>query len=223
MVLLASGLATLNDILNSSAEKLLQLLGNERRAKSLVGAISTAIGFTPDRLASTHARVAKELGISEIITACNDGLGADYEIAIGKLLKRISELKITAFDNGKRQNVPDLLVELGGVALLIECKTCIKKPPLINKDEAFAVLQKACDFRGEIHRVTLGKPSFDEHSKIKAQGSPMITLVEHRTFLEVVLRVLSGKASAEQFVDWIKTPGVAEINRMPGEVTSAIS
>jgi hypothetical protein len=39
-----------------------------------------------------------------------------------------------------------------------------KKPPLIAKEEAFAVLQKAADYDVGMKRITLGKPEFDEHS-----------------------------------------------------------
>lgn len=68
-------------------------------------------------------------------------------------------------------------------------------------------------------RVTLGKPAFDEHSKMKAQGSPVITLTEHKIFLEAVLRVLSKGASPKEFVDWLATPGISELNRLPGVAT----
>ncbi len=219
MALAASGFGSLQDIVNSTVDKLMAILRNETRVKSLVGAISSAIGFGSDRLAGAHGKVAKELGIAELVDECDKALGNFYEAAIAKLLARVPDWKFSILDDGKRQNVPDILLEFGEHALLIECKTCTKKPPLINKEDAFAVLQKACDFDPKIRRVTLGKPGFDEHSKLKAQGSPTITLVEHRTFLEAVLRVLSKKTTAAEFVDWLGTPGVSELNRMPGEPT----
>ncbi len=219
MALLASGFGNLQDIVNSTAEKLMEILRNETRVRSLVGAISSALGFGSDRLAGTHSKLAKELGIAEIMEECDNALGTAYEAAVAKLLMKVSDWKVSVIDDGKRQNVPDILLELEGWALLIECKTCTKKPPLINKEDAFAVLQKACDFDPKIGRVTLGKPMFDEHSKLKAQASPAITLVEHRTFLEALLRVLSGNATAAEFVEWLGTPGVSELNRMPGEPT----
>lgn len=222
MALLSSGLASLHDIANSTAEKLMGILRNETRVKSFIGAISSAIGLGSDRLANVHSRVAKELGIAEVVKECDEALGLDYEVAITNLLRRTRDWKVTVLDDGKRQNVPDFLLELGAHSLLIECKTCTKKPPLINKEDAFAILQKASDFDPKMRRVTLGKPGFEEHSKLKAQGSPAITLVDHRTFMEAVLRVLSGKATATEFIEWLGTPGMSDLNRLPGTPTFAV-
>lgn len=219
MALLASGLTSLQDIANSTAEKLKEILRHDTRVKSFIGAISNAIGLTSDRMANFHGKIAKGLGIEEIVKECDIALGQEYEAAIAKLLRRNTAWKVTVLDDGKRQNVPDLLLELESHKLLIECKTCTKKPPLINKEDAFAVLQKASDFELEICRVTLGKPGFDEHSKIKAQASPTVTLTDHRTFMEALLRVFSGKATAAEFVEWLGTPGLSDLNRLPGRPT----
>lgn len=219
MALLSSGLASLHDIANSTAEKLMGILRNETRVKSFIGAISSAIGLGSDRLANVHSVVAKELGIAEVVKECDETFGREYEVAITKLLLRVAGWKVTVLDDGKRQNVPDILLELGSHALLVECKTCTKKPQLINKEDAFAVLQKASDFDPKMHRITLGKPGFEEHSKVKAQASPSITLVDHRTFMEAILRVLSGKATPEEFVEWLGTPGLSDLNRLPGKPT----
>jgi helicase len=219
MAILASGLTSLHDIANSTAEKLKGILRNDTRVKSFIGAVSSAIGFGSDRMANVHGRVAKELGIEEIVKECDEALGQDYEVAIIKLLGRKAEWKVTVLDDSKRQNVPDILLELGQHKVLIECKTCTKQPPLINKGDAFAVLQKASDFDPQMRRVTLGKPGFEEHCKIKAQASPTITLADHRTFMEAMLRVLSGKATAIEFVEWLGTPGLSDLNRLPGKPT----
>ncbi len=129
---------------------------------------------------------------------------------------------VTELDDGKRQNVPDLLLAFKKKALLLECKTCTKSPALISKDEAFAVLQKATDFDAAIRRVSLGKPDFDEHSKLKAQSSTDITLVQHAVFMEAVLRVHAGSISPEQFIEWLSKPGVAEVQRLPGKATHVL-
>ena len=122
-------------------------------------------------------------------------------------------------DDGIRQNVPDLLVELGGKQILLECKTCTKSPPLIKKEEAWAVIQKAADFDTVMRRVTLGKPAFDETSKRKAAAAQDITLVEHGVFVEGLLRVHAGTLPASEFLDWLSCPGVAEIDRLGGTPT----
>jgi helicase len=128
---------------------------------------------------------------------------------------------VKTIDDGTRQNVPDLLIELGKVRILIECKTCSKSPPLIKKEEAWAVIQKAADFDNGMRRVTLGKPAFDETSKKKAAASSDITLVEHSVFIEGLLRVHAGSMAPGEFLSWLGTPGLAEMDRLRGVATYA--
>ena len=223
MALLAQGITTFEQILTTAKDKLLGILRNERRMQSLLTAMSTSIGFQTDRYASVHLIVAGKLGLSEVVSACNDALGTDYEKAIQRLLEAESRWAITVLDDGKQQNVPDLLIRLGDRSVLLECKTTTKRPPLIKKEEAFAVLQKAIDFDKTFRRVTLGKPGFDEHSKDKVQASIDVTLVEHSVFMEGVLRVLAGAITPDAFLDWLSTPGLAELDRLSGAQTMEIA
>lgn len=70
-----------------------------------------------------------------------------------------------------------------------------------------------------MRRVTLGKPAFDETSKKKAAASKDITLIEHSVFMEGLLRVHGGTLSATDFVSWLGSPGVAELERLGGSPT----
>jgi helicase len=219
MALIAQGIMRLQDILATTKDSLTQLLRSDRRAQALLDAASSSIGYGPSRFTATHERVAKKLGIGQVVDACNQALGVDYEKAIMKLLQIETGWVVTALDDGKRQNVPDLHIQLGKTGVLIECKTCSKSPPLIKKEEAWAILQKAADFDQAMRRVTLGKPQFDETSKKKAAASHDITLVEHTLFVEGLLRVHAGTLSANEFLNWISTPGVAELERLGGTPT----
>lgn len=219
MALFAQGLATFDAILSSGKDKILAVLRNERRTDALLEALTSSIAFGGERYARIHQAVAATLGLSEIVRRCEEEIGVDYEEAIKSLLESESQWVITVLDDGKQQNVPDLLIRLGDHAILLECKTTTKKVPLIKKEEAFAVLQKAVDFDNSFHKVTLGKPAFDEHSKKKVQAAKDITLVEHAAFMEGVLRVLSGSVSPEEFLSWLSCPGLAEIDRLGGERT----
>ena len=221
MALLAQGIRTLHDVLNTARDRLVQVLRNERRADALVTAASSMTGVAPERMASTHLKRGRELGVESLVVACNQKLGEDYEQAVLELLEQELRWTVTVLDDGVRQNVPDLLITMPGIQILLECKTCTKSPPLIKKEEAWAVLQKAADFEPHMRRVTLGKPAFDETSKAKAAGAKDITLVEHAVFIEGVLRVLSGTVQPEHFLSWISTPGVAEIERLDGIPTYA--
>ncbi len=222
MALLENGLATFDDILSIAKDKLVKILRSEPRTSMFLAAVANAIGFGANRLATAQMRVAKGLGLEQAVEDYNAKLGTDYETAVLKLLQAESSWAVTHLDAGKRQNVPDILVVFGDLSVLIECKTCTKRSTLIKKEEAFAVQQKASDFDPKIRRVTLGKPAFDEHSKIKAQASPDITLVEHAVFLEGILRLHSGSISPKDFLTWLGTPGVTEIDRLSGRPTYAV-
>lgn len=219
MGLIAQGIATLHDVLGTARDKLVQLLRSEPRAQALIDAVSSTMGLGPSRLAAAHHRTGQELGIERQVKACDDALGKDYEDAIAALMRIEAAWAVTILDDGIRANVPDLLIELGAQQVLLECKTCTKSPALIKKEEAWAVIQKAADFDPAMRRVTLGKPAFDETSKKKAAASKDITLVEHSVFMEGLLRVHGGTLSAVEFMAWLATPGVAELERLGGSPT----
>lgn len=219
MGLIAQGIATLHDVLGTAKDKLVQLLRSEPRAQALLDAVSSTVGLGPSRLAAAHLKTGQELGIERQVKACDDTLGTEYEVAIAALLRVEAAWAVTVLDDGTRPNVPDLLIELGAQQILLECKTCTKTPALIKKEEAWAVMQKAADFDRAMRRVTLGKPAFDETSKKKAAASQDITLVEHSVFMEGLLRVHGGTLSAADFMSWLGTPGVAELERLGGSPT----
>jgi helicase len=219
MGLIAQGIATLHDVLGTAKDKLAQLLRSEPRAQALIDAVSSTVGLGPSRLAAAHLKAGKELGIERQVKACDDALGRDYEVAVATLMRIEAAWTVTVLDDGKRPNVPDLLIELGAAQALLECKTCTKSPPLIKKEEAWAVVQKAADFDRTMRRVTLGKPAFDETSKKKAATSKDITLVEHSVFMEGLLRVHSGTLTPADFMTWLGSPGVAELERLGGSPT----
>lgn len=216
IALLRQGIKTLDQLLTSAVEQISSIVGSDRRTTALLSAVSQCLGFGGDRLRRVHAELAAKLGLAEQIEHCATALGNDYEVAIMRLLETVRHWNITAIDDGKRQNVPDLMLTLGTKSMLIECKTTTKNPPLIKKDEAFAVLQKSVDFEGSFYRVTLGKPGFDEHSKKKVQAAKDVTLLEHEVFVEGFLRVYAGKISAQDFFEWIARPGLTEIERLGG-------
>lgn len=219
MGLIAQGIATLHDVLATTKDRLVQLLRSEPRAQALLDAASSAVGLGPSRLAATHQKVGHALGVEKLVKSCNEFLGTEYERAIVDLLLVESTWVVTTVDDGTRQNVPDLLIELGEYQILLECKTCTKLPPLIKKEEAWAVIQKGSDFDPAMRRVTLGKPAFDELSKKKAAASQDITLVEHSVFMEGLLRVHGGSLTPSDFLAWLGTPGVAELDRLRGVAT----
>ena len=222
MALVSCGTRTFQDVEDLGIDRLTQILHSRRRAEALLAAIGTQTGFGTNRLSSVHNRLAERLGIKDVVSACTKSMDTEYEDAIVSLLTQETRWKVTVLDDGRRQNVPDVLLEVDKVAALIEIKTASKKSGLIKKEAAFAVLQKATDFGEEMVRVTLGKPHFDETSKSKASVSHEITLVEHTTFLEAILRVLMGNIDPMVFVEWLTKPGEAEFKRIPGTPTNLL-
>ncbi|HTQ38186.1 MAG TPA: DEAD/DEAH box helicase [Pirellulales bacterium] len=219
MTLIANGLKTVMDVISAKKEQLVKLLGGEQRADALVAALSDSFDGASANFEGMHLQLGREIGVEEKVAKCNQALGVEYDEAIYDLLKEELNWAVDKLDDGKRQNVPDIQLVLGDTALLIECRTVTKKPPLIAKEEAFAVLQKASDFDQKMNRVTLGKPEFDEHSQKKAAASPSITLVRHDVFMEGLMRVLTGRLTPCDFVNWLAEPGVTDLSRLPGTPT----
>jgi helicase len=219
MALVKRGFHTLQDVLQAGSDQLLDILKSSLRVAALQKGIEVTTGHNSSAMHSAHMRVAKELGAESLVERCYAENGTAYEKAVHDLLVYTKAFTVTVIDDGKRQNVPDFLVQLGSVEVLIECKSATKNPALINKEDAWAVIQKATDFDQKMRRITLGKPAFDETSKRKAAASTDLTLIENGVFVEAVLRLLQKTLSPEEFMAWITTPGVSELERLPGDIT----
>lgn len=219
MALVANGLRTIHDVLAASKDKLVELLRSEERAQALMDALSRSTGLSESRLHYVQSSIARQIGLEDLVRRAQETVGVDYERAITELLRVETAWSVTVLDDGVRQNVPDLLIKLGHLEVLLECKTSTRSPGLIKKEEAWAVLQKAADYSPSMRRVTLGKPAFDETCKKKVASSSDIVLVEHSAFIEGLLRVLTGTLSAEEFLSWLMKPGLAEIDRLGGKPT----
>ena len=219
MALVANGGTTFEEIEDLGAERVSAILRSHSRAEAFFAAISEHTVFGPNRLASGHDQLAKRLGVRKMVAACAKSMDREYEKTIVRLLRMEMSWAVTVLDDGRRQNVPDVLLKLGDIAVLLEMKTASKSSGLIKKEAAFAVLQKAADYSEEMARVTLGKPHFDEMSKSKVAASRELTLVEHVTFVEALLRVLAGEIESTEFLAWLTEPGEAEFERIPGKPT----
>ncbi len=222
MVLLAQGFSSFTDILSVPLEKLVELVRNRTRAESLLAAIGDTVGQEYSRSQKLHESIAQSLGIKATVQECNEKFNTEYEDAILKLLEVEQSWQVRKLDDGKAQNEPDIMVTLGDASVIIECKTATKKPPLVSKEDAWAVLQKAGHYDKNIPRITLGKPGFDETSKKKAAAASDISLVEHSAFMEGLLRVHAGAITPTEFLEWLSAPGLVETDRLSGLKTYEI-
>lgn len=214
------GVTTFEDVEGLGVERLTEIVGSRQRAEALLAAVGQEIDVTPNRYYSVHEKLAARLGVEELVRDCAELMEKQYEDAIVRLLKTEKSWDVSVRDDGKRQNEPDIFLRLEDRAVLLEVKTATKRTGLVGKEAAFAVLQKGSDYDQNIFRVTLGKPTFDETSKVKAAASDKITLVEHVPFLEGVLRVLAKNITAKEFLSWLVEPGEAEFQRLPGTATN---
>lgn len=217
MALVRQGLSSLHDVLYAGPKKLLEVLKHSIRVTELLKGVAATTGHSQNHMQAAHIRVAESFKIKPIIQRCYSDLGLEYEAAVRELLGASGVISVSVVDNGTRQNVPDLLLRVGELEALVECKATSKSPALISKEDAWAVAQKGSDFDPMVRRVTLGKPAFDEALMKKAAASSEVTLVENGVFIEAVLRVIGGSVSAEEFMVWLTAPGVAELERLPGK------
>jgi helicase len=211
MILVSNHLSDMNTLIEQDIDHISKLVGNKKRAESLVEAVSN---YFPHKLSlwkQKHLKRAPE-NYKQLLLDSYDKTGDDYEAPIEELL-RLLEWKITKLDDGKRQGVPDFIIEFSNKTILLECKTKVKRQVPIDTDDAFAVLTKGIDFEAT-HSITLGKPDFNSHSKEKATASSKITLLAHHCFIEAIIQFLEQKQTTETVFNWLLIPGVASIEKL---------
>lgn len=220
LALSRAGLSDPEMIINADPLILEKVLQHRVRVDRLVEALQKAQNRPYEHARRRQVMLAAEIGLEQLVHEAYDLFGNDYEIPIEQLLRLEPSWKVTKLDDGKRQGVPDFLIQSGSSTAVLECKTCIKKPPAISKDEAFAVLIKAANIDAKTRRVTLGKPGFDTFSEAKACGSSEVTLVRHADFIDAILMLRSGRVAADEVFKWLVEPGVAEIERIEAQCWS---
>lgn len=213
LTLMRANLYEPEKILATSIDDLATILSNKERASLLVAAVQSSENDPYKRAELLHMRFGKTLGLEALIFDLYAKFGNDYETPVESILRLESAWEVQKLDDGVRQGVPDFMITMRGRSAVLECKTAIKKPPQINKEDAFAVLHKAANI-ANVHKITLGKPGFDTFSESKACASIDITLLRHSYFVEAMLLLRAGSVSPEDVFDWLLTPGVAEIERL---------
>lgn len=210
MALVAKGIYEPNTIVNTTLEKLKDILESEDRARFLLEAISKLFSKKISYWKNLHIRKAKELGCdTKLIEASYEKVGTEYEDPISCIAKEFG-WGVEKLDSGKRQGVPDLMLTCNNSSILLECKTKDKDDATIKKEDAFAVLTKGVDINAD-HFATIGKPDFCSFSKSKAGGSNKITLIPHFAFVEAYLLWKKGEVSSDQVFKWLLTPGLASV------------
>lgn len=213
LALRKAGFSAPEQIVSADFAALEKVLANTERTKRLLTAIEQSENDPVKRAYKLHSKFANGLGLGQLIGDLYEKIGNDYEVPVEKILRLETAWEVIKLDDGVRQGVPDFMISLNGRSAVLECKTTVKKPPMINKEEAFAVQHKATDIEN-VHKITLGKPAFDTFSESKACGSVEITLLRHSDFVEAMLLLRSGSVNAAKVFEWMVEPGVAELERL---------
>lgn len=216
MELASRGWSTFKAVIGARPAELLEVLKSAVRVEAFVQSMGATADSGSETFKSAHIRIAGYLGFEEVMERCYSEVGTGYEKAILELLKQHAAFEVNVVDDGKRSNVPDLLLKSGDLEAVVECKTSAKRHGLVSKEDAWAVVQKATGFDPNLRRVTLGKPGFDESAKNKVALSTELTLVENEAFLEGILRFILKEIDSGAFMAWLCAPGLAEIERLPG-------
>jgi helicase len=211
MILVSNNLSDMNTLLEQDIDIISNLMSNQQRAESLMEAISS---YFPHKLSLWKKRHLQRVSenYKPLLSDSYDKTGDDYEVPVKELLN-LFEWKVTKLDDGKRQGVPDFIIEFDGKSILLECKTREKRQVPLDTSDAFAVLTKALGISAN-HLITLGKPDFNSHSKEKAVADNKITLLAHYCFIEAVVQFLEGKQTTETIFNWLLISGVASIDKL---------
>ena len=217
MKLVAENLIEPNVLVKADLHVVSRVLESEERARALVDAIGRRFSTSFEYWKARHIREAGDLDpASDLVARCYGAIGHEYEDTVEAILSEVG-FEVTKLDKGKRQGMPDFLIEFGAGSAIAECKTKVSDDATISKDDAFAVLTKSADIDAQ-KLITIGKPDFDAFSKSKAAGSKRITLVPHSSLIEAYIQCKMGALSIDQFFVWITRPGVAESWMLPGRV-----
>ena len=123
VALLKAKLSDRDAILQADLKLLETLLNSKERVDKLIEAIKQSIPNQFEKSKRLHISDAKELGIDALVVAAYERNGGDYEVPVEALLRLDQNWKITKLDDGKRQGVPDFMIEYMGLAVVLECKT----------------------------------------------------------------------------------------------------
>ncbi len=140
MILVSNNLNDMETLLENDIEFITTLMGNRQRAENLVEAVSS---YFPNKLSIWKNRHIKRVSddLKQLISDSYDKTGDDYEVPIETLLK-LFNWNVKKIDDGKRQGVPDFIIELNHETILLECKTKVKRQVPLDTNDAFAVLTK---------------------------------------------------------------------------------
>jgi helicase len=197
MDLLNAGYDDLTKIVEADDGKLAAVLRDPAKASNLKLGAARYIDRSSQSTLATHSLRSQKFGLEEIVKRVYEKLGLQFEAAVVDLLLAVGA-KAQMLDERKVQGCADILLFSANGNIQIECKT--RERGLVTNSEAFEVLGKTVVGQKPVAFVTIGKPGFVDVA-IKNSYSTFVTLMNHKTLVETVIRVSEKKKTLDELIE----------------------
>ncbi|MDF2956317.1 MAG: Replicative superfamily II helicase [Candidatus Alkanophagales archaeon MCA70_species_2] len=203
MLLADAGYTSLESLINAKIDDLEKVKGIDRKlATTIKEHIEQFIEDKMERKRQYFIRRAKELGRdSTIIERLFTETGDNFSEVCAELFN--DHFKIPCkFIGNLSLHEPDLLIEVEGGKIVVECKRKIGNK-FVSATEAEEILGKGAKYN-PIAKVTIGYPDFEDVAKQNADRTK-ITLTTHVALAEMLLAFWERKISQEEIIEILKS------------------
>jgi len=203
MLLADAEYISLESLINAKIEDLENVRGISRKlAITIKKHIEQFIKSKMERKRQYFIRCAKEFGRdSTIIERLFSETGDNFSKVCAELFN--DYLKIPCkFIGNLSLHEPDLLIEVEGGKIVVECKRKIGNK-FVSATEAEEILGKGAKYN-PIPKATIGYPDFEDVAKQNADMTK-ITLITHVSLAEMLLAFWERKISKEKIIEILKS------------------
>jgi len=203
MLLADAGYTSLESLINAKIEDLENVRGiSKKLATTIKEHIEQFIKSKMERKRQYFIRRAKEFGRdSTIIERLFSETGDNFSKVCAELFN--DYLKIPCkFIGNLSLHEPDLLIEVEGGKIVVECKRKIGNK-FVSATEAEEILGKGAKYN-PISKATIGYPDFEDVAKQNADMTK-ITLITHVSLAEMLLAFWERKISQEKIIEILKS------------------
>ncbi|MCW3135162.1 MAG: DEAD/DEAH box helicase [Methanophagales archaeon] len=203
MLLADAEYISLESLINAKIEDLENVRGISRKlAITIKKHIEQFIKSKMERKRQYFIRCAKEFGRdSTIIERLFSETGDNFSKVCAELFN--DYLKIPCkFIGNLSLHEPDLLIEVEGGKIVVECKRKIGNK-FVSATEAEEILGKGAKYN-PIPKATIGYPDFEDVAKQNADMTK-ITLITHVSLAEMLLAFWERKISQEKIIEILKS------------------
>lgn len=125
------------------------------------------------RYRKTHIEQSAHFALEPWVRESYDATTIEaYLAAMGAILKSISHWSVEPI---RDDFFTGFMLKIKDKTLLLDCKIARHPVPLLEKEQTFALLKSPLCAEKEPYRVVLGKPAFDEPTKVAEE----LTVLSH--------------------------------------------